>query len=464
MNIPYYIHDLQLDLGIGRKRRVRQAPEVTVTSNNQSHGKKVCIDRLSENMGYNPDIGTIQGDGRLQRVHENTIAQHLPVGISSMRPNTFAQEMGRPALPLSSQSKFQPTINHPGVLQDHGLPSNLAGVSTNVTSPLSPYSDSLHGKRDIQDAQLTPMSGTKRSKQNPVGVDGMQQQPTGPQFVGLNGVDMQWKLQQQLDVKGVQYSSTLSSQRYPSHVMSNISNQETGTSFYFNQQGMRYAPKEEQTEMKLDRQELEKSKDARQALATEGNILDQQQLRPQHPPQQQPLRNHLPTTTQWHNSRTVVDKDPRKDDTLQKRKPMNSPRVSSGPMVQSPVSSKSGEISSGSVGGQFSAVATSALGSQKDKLAATSNAALGAPSVTSSPNDNVQRQHQTSVGAKRKANSVPKTQTMSGVGSPASVSNINAPLNANSPSVGNASMGDQVILEHFLKVDMLTQRYDHIYT
>jgi hypothetical protein len=64
--------------------------------------------------------------------------------------------------------------------------------------------------------------------------------------------------------------------------------------------------------------------------------------------------------------------------------------------------------------------------------------------------------------SKRKTNSVPKTQpVVSGVGSPASVSNMHAVLNASSPSVGTASMGDQSILEKFTKIETISHRYEN---
>jgi len=438
---------------------------VTVTSKCQTHGKKVCIDGVSGNNNCKlGDPATVLGNAALQGITENMAAQHASSGIPSTQPNNFAQETARPILSMQSQAKFQPAANFPGVMHDRGAGSsaNFVGAHANISSPQSlmgSYNEnmsgnaSLIGKRENQDAQIAALSGLKRLKQSQGGLDGVQQQQLGSQFVGPNAQDLNWKSQlmrSHLDANGNQYP-TVGGQRYPPQAMNNVSNQEAGTAFYFNQQGMRYGPKEEQTDTeKLD------SKDALQAMARENSALDQQQSRPQHLLQQPSMRNQLPPLTQWHNTRPVVDKETRKDDMLQKRKMLTSPRVSSGPMVQSPVSSKSGEISSGSVG-QFSAVATtSALGSQK--ATANSSAAVGILSATSSPNDSVHRQPQVSAAAKRKSNSATKTQAMSGVGSPASVSTMNAPLNASSPSIGTAPVGDQI--ERFTKIDMVTQRYE----
>ena len=453
---------MQLNLGSGRKRPW-QTPEVTVTSNSQTHGKKVCIDGVPGNDNCKlGDPGTVSGNAALQGIPENMEAQRISSVIPSTQPNNFAQETARPTLPMQSQAKFQPAANLPGIVHDRGAgsPANFVGANANISSPQSlmgSYNDtmsgnaSLLGKRENQDAQLAALSGLKRLKQTQGGLDAVQHQQLGSQFVGLNAQE-NWKnqlIRSHLDANGSQYL-TVGGQRYSPQAMNNVSNQEAGTAFYFNQQGMRFGPKEEQTDTeKLD------NKDALQALARETRVLDQQQSRPQHLLQQPSMRNHLPPHTQWHNPRPVVDKEMRKDDMLQKRKTLTSPRVSSGPMVQSPVSSKSGEISSGSVG-QFSAVATtSALGSQK--ATANSGAAVGMPSATSSPSDSVHRQPQ-AAAAKRKSNSATKTQAMSGVGSPASVSTMNAPLNASSPSIGTAPVGDQI--ERFAKIEIVTQRYE----
>ncbi|XP_009382963.2 protein PHYTOCHROME-DEPENDENT LATE-FLOWERING [Musa acuminata AAA Group] len=456
----------KLNLGIGKRRRLQQVSEVTITNSIENSEKNTCIDRIPMNANcVAGGPGTQITNASLQQVYENIPMQHGSSGIPSFRPNTYGQEVIRAALPLPSQSKLQPAINSATVAQDHasGLPGSFSGVNAKMSSSqnmMSSYTDTIGSnspvsmKRENPDAQLTSMAAAmKRQKQTPIGLDGIQQQQqTGPQLVGLAGTDMQWKnqlLQSQLDIKGIQYSSTLAGQRYPSSAINNVPNREQGTSFYFNQQGMRFGAKEEQT----DRQELERSKDA---LDSDNSALDLQQSRA-HLLQHSSMRNHPPTAVQWTNARPVPEKDMGKDDALQRRKSVPSPRVSSGPMVQSPVSSRSGEISSGSVGGQFGGVATaSAMGVQKDKLAANTNAAIGAPSVTSSPSDSV-RQHQTSGTGKRKQNS--KTPAVSAVGSPASVNNVNFPLIANSPSIGTAPVGDQVILERFAKIDAVAQRY-----
>jgi hypothetical protein len=97
---------------------------------------------------------------------------------------------------------------------------------------------------------------------------------------------------------------------------------------------------------------------------------------------------------QWQNIK--------KDEINQRRKVAPNSRAPSGPMVQSPVSSKSGEISSSSMGGQFgSAVTSAAIGAQKDKFA-NSSAAICYPSVASSPSDSMHRIQQSMVASSKR--------------------------------------------------------------
>ncbi|XP_042437367.1 protein PHYTOCHROME-DEPENDENT LATE-FLOWERING-like [Zingiber officinale] len=457
----------KLNFGIGRKKRPLHTSEVTISSDNQNPEKKICTDRISESSHCGSgETGSQVRHASLQQAYETMPLQHLSSGVRSMRSNKFGMKL---TLPLPSQAKLQTVVNSPTSSQDHGPghPSSISGINANISSSqnlMGSHPDKVSNsprsmKRENLDSQLIPFIGIKRQKQTPTGVDGIQQQwqQKGSQLVGLTGTDLQWKnqmLHSHVDAKGGQYASTLGNQRYPTTVVNSTRKQDPGASFHFNHQGMRFGPKEEQ----LDRQEQDRCKEVLQALPVNSPV-DQQQSRA-HLLQQPYIRNHPPTPVQWQNARPVSEKDMLKDDTYQKRKSVPSPRVSSGPMVQSPVSSRSGEISSGSAGGQFSGIVTaSALGVQKDKLIANSNAAIGAPSVTSSPSDSLNRQQHTSGTAKSKPNSMTKTQNVSAVGSPASVSNMNPSLIVNSPSIGTAPLGDQVIIERFMKIDAITQRY-----
>ncbi|KAL5995155.1 hypothetical protein ACLOJK_025213 [Asimina triloba] len=472
----------KLDLGIhsGRRKRLRQAAEVTITSNNQIHGKKVSIDKATEAANcYSGDSGPTLADAAMRNFCESANIQHVASGMPALRAKNIGQESPRPALSFPTQPRFagsgrmiqdraSPYAANISTINANNISSSGADLVNSYTENINPSISSIHGKRENQDGQLTPMSGMKRPKQIPMGLDSPHQQPAGAPLDSLHGTDINWKNsmfhQQQSDVRGIQYA-TIGGQKYSPQVMNDARqailqgtpNQDAAVSFYLEQQGMmRYGVKEERTDT-----ELQKSNSL--MLVPENNQLDAQQSRLQRQPQQQFMRSPFSSQTQWQNLSQLTEKDLRKDDMVHKRKSVQSPRVSSGPLVQSPASSKSGEISSGSFGPHFGAVTTtSALASQKEKSAGMSGApAVGTPSVASSPSDSMQRQHQAPAAAKRRSNSVPKTQGigMTGVGSPVSVSNMNIPLNASSPSVGTPSMPDQATLDRFSKIEMLTQRY-----
>jgi hypothetical protein len=446
MSILNLLHFLQLNLGIGKKRRLRQNPEVVVTSSNKYHGKKVCIDRLSEN--GKADEMAITGGNAAQQAVDSCSLQNTSGVPQPLRRNNSSQDAARMLL---SQSGIHQIINYSADCMV-GSPTNFTGISSNISSPrnMMTYNDTVSAnglrsvKREMQDASF---QDPKRIK--PGVIDDVQQHQLRPQSLAGAGQDMQWKnqqLHQQLDVKGMQYAaSSLSGQRYPALMMNNM--QDSGASFYFNQQSLRYGAKQEQMDGS------DRSKDSIQSIAPEGSMLDQQQSQAQHLSQQSTPRNNIPNMAQWQNMK--------KDEINQRRKLVPNSRAPSGPMVQSPVSSKSGEISSGSMGGQFGSAVTSAIGTQKEKFS-NSNAAIGYPSVASSPSDSIHRIQQSTVApSRRKTNSIPKTQPpVSGVGSPASVSNMHSMPNASSPSIGTAPVGDQAFLEKFAKIDTLSQRYD----
>jgi hypothetical protein len=259
---------------------------------------------------------------------------------------------------------------------------------------------------------------------------------------------MNWKnslLQQQAMTRGIQYANS-GIQKYPHQMLEGVVHPNAAaTSFSAGQPGMRLGLKEEQLETEKP-DVLGQGKNDRQMMEAEAGHLDTQQLQVQQRLPQHLMRSNFPQGG-WNN----LSQDCRKEEPHQKRKLAQSPRLSTG-LAHSPLSSKSGELSSGSAGPHFGA--TVALGSsQREKSMAT------APSLTSSANDPLQRQHQAQVAAKRRSNSLPKTPIMSNVGSPASVSNISVPLNANSPSIGTPPMADQSMLERFAKIEIVTMRY-----
>lgn len=366
---------VQLNLGLCniRKKRLREITQVTVMSNNNVNGKKVCIERVPETSNYNSlDTGNLTP----QQAPENS----MPLNVTS------SNMLGTRARNLVAETSAS---SLPAVSQSHSRQDMMVSYPDNM---------SLYRKRENQDGQLSPLSNfNKRSRLTPVGLDGIQRQQIDvPYADGYH--DMNWKntlLQQEAIIRGIQYPN------------------------------------------------LEK-------LEAETNQLDQQKLF-QQSTQQAFMRSGFPQSPWTNNNSSSLtqsaEKDPRKEDQFQKKK-----------SVQSPLSSKSGEFSSGSLGLPHSQYETPAVGSlQKDKSAVTGIG--GTLSITSSGNDSVQRQHQVQIAQKRRTNSLPKTPAMSGVGSPASVGTMSIPMNANSPSVGTPPLADQTILQRFSKIEMALMRY-----
>lgn len=442
-------------------------PEVTVTANSKTHGKKICIDRVPESSNCRlGDSGIISGNMLTQHVLENQTAHNIsPNNLMALRAKSFVSDAPVPATHLiSNQSRYQMGVGTPRSMQDHGPGSviNTSGASPAGQDMMISYVDtvnsssSLHGKRENQDGQMSPLSNfNKRAKTTPSGLDAMHQQQIGQPSDGFHRSDMSLNnmlLQQQAMARGIQYASM---QKYPQAAIEGVLNQDAGATAFAAGQGMRYSAKDEQFEtVKVD----DGNKNEAQMMETEAGHLDTQQARiQQRIPQQAFMRSNFPQSP-WNNLSQQMEKDGRKEEQLQKRKSAQSPR--SGTLVHSPLSSKSGEFSSGSVGPHFGNVANATIGvSQKEKAAMASIPAVGGtPSLTSSANDSMQRQHQAQLATKRRSNSLPKPPAMTGVGSPASVSNMSLPLNANSPSVGTPPVAEQAILDKFAKIDTVTVR------
>lgn len=469
-----FILQLNLSLSSLRRKRLRQMPEFTVTSNNKIHGKKVCIDRVPESSTSRlGESGVIASNAVVQQTHENLAAQDLgPSNAMSIRPKSFVPDSSMSGLPMMShQSRYQMGVGTPRSLQEHGSVSaiNPSGASPAAQDIMISYADnakssaSLHGKRENQDGQTSPLSNfAKRMRPTSANLDGMQQPQIGSHVDALQGPDITWPnslLQQQAMSRGIQYPST-GIQKFSQQAFEGRLNQDTGAVQYAaGQQGMRFAAKEEQFELdKLDGSEINRNKSEVQ-MEMDTNPSDPQQSRLQQRLSQHAfMRSNFPQAT-WNNLGQHMEKEGRKEDQLQRRKSVQSPRLSSGALAQSPLSSKSGEFSNGSVGPNFGPASSAAAlaASQKEKTTMASlPAAVGTPPLTSSANDSAQRQHQAQGAVKRRSNSLPKTPAMNGVSSPASVSNVGVPLNSSSPS---SALVDQTILERFSKIEMVTMRY-----
>lgn len=414
------------------------------------------------------------GDGGAiiqQPAHENVHPQsNGPNNMSAARTNSFGSDV--PASPLvSNQSKYQIGVGSPRIMQDQrSTVLNASTASPAMPDVMLPFQDtvssaSLLGKRENQEGQSYPLANlSKRPRFTNIGPDSNQLQNIGPQIDSFNGSDSHWKntlLQQQSIQRGIPYANT-GLQKFSQQTFEGGLNQEAGMPFTVGQQVARYGLKEEPTELdKLDKPVVP-SRSEMQTVDTEMNHMDTQQSKLHQRSPQQFLRSGFPQA-HWNNASQPLENSARKEDPFQKRKQVQSPHVSGGGFPQSPLSSKSGDFSSGSVGHQYGPAVTSGLAvSLKEKSAVTSvPLAASASSLTSSVNDSMQRQHQAQIAAaKRRTNSLPKTPVISGVGSPASVSNMSVPINANSPPVGNPPSAEQIMLERFSKIEMITTRYN----
>ncbi|KAL3720744.1 hypothetical protein ACJRO7_005538 [Eucalyptus globulus] len=447
---------LHMTLSSLQKKRLRHVPETSVTSSNKIHGKKVCIDRVPERS----DSGIIQGNLLPQHVHENLSAQCAGAGNTPpLRPKGYIADASFSTLPMMSP-RYQMLVGNARGMQDRG--ASPGGQDMMISYLDNNSSISLHGKRETQDGQSSPRSSFNKRPRLAHGPDGNQQQ----QMENFHTSDLNLKntlLQQQAISRGIQFGNAIM-QKFPQHTLEGVQNPEVAAASL--PLGMGHRAKEEQLDTQMEATEVNRSKSDIQTAETEKDRMD-----PQQPQLQQRLPHHpflRPGFSQasWSNVNQQIDTNLKKEEQIQKRKSVQSPRVSGGTLAQSPLSSKSGEFSSGSVGPQYGAAAATPVPGllPKERAGITSVPPVGATgSLTSSANDSTLRQNQAQAAAKRRQNSLPKTPIISGVGSPASVSNIGVALNASSPSVGTPPLVDQTMLERFLKIDTIMTRHqiDH---
>ncbi|KAL9263261.1 PHYTOCHROME-DEPENDENT LATE-FLOWERING-like protein [Drosera capensis] len=440
---------LDFDLRGMRKKRLRQLSETVVTATNKLSCKRICVDRVPEASGYRMgEPGSVSGDVTLQHVHERTLAQDvISNDLLTSRPRNFMQE-GLPSNLALQQSKL-----HVGVGAGTGV-NSTSGCNPFVQDALSYNSNlnstGLHGKMETQDGQLRELSST--NKRAMVGGDGAQQRS---EYIDnlQQGPDMQWRnslLQQQANARGIQYASN-GGQRQSHLVREGIPGQDIATSVAMGQHGLRSSANGENNGMAFDISEVGRIKNDMSMLESEGMDRLQQRIQP----------NSLVrpgSMPGWNNLSQQVEK---KEEQLQKRKTVQSPRVSAGSLSQSPLSARPTEMPGVSFN-SYAAIpsASPPVLSQREKSGVTSMASIPrAQSVTSSANDTMQHQHQVQTTGKRRSNSLPKTPAMSGVGSPASVSNASIPMNAASPSVGTPQLADHIVLNKFSKIEMVTMRH-----
>lgn len=437
--------------------------ELTAMSQNKIHGKKVCIDRLPESS----ERGNMPGQLIMQQTHNNQAIQNPGTNmLAGLRTQTLQDAPNSSMALVPSQQQRYLGPGNIRNMQDQGSNSvSVSGASPGGLDAMMSYgshsmnpSTSFHRKRESQEGQLSSMPGlNKRTRVSHMGPDGVPQQQLGQRMDGLHGTDTNWKntLLQQQDMLGrsIHYPNT-SIQQFSPQQIEGVMNQEGGPmQFPASQQGaMRYTSKEEPFETgKIDGG----FRNNMPGVGSDANDLDPRiQSRMPHNAY---MRSNFPQTSWNVNPGQQIEKDPKKEEQFSRRISAQSPRLSSGAPPQSPLSSKSGEFSGGSMGTHYAAVAAA----QKDK-AVTSIPAIGATqSVGSSANDALQqRQHQAQMAAKRRTNSLPKTQVMSTVGSPVSVNTVSVPVNARSPAMGPQTLGDHAILDRFSKIERVAARYE----
>ncbi|XP_077220193.1 protein PHYTOCHROME-DEPENDENT LATE-FLOWERING-like [Tasmannia lanceolata] len=423
----------KLDLGVYRRQKSMQSdvPSVKLSSNNISHGQNISSNGVHENSKSHTRLALGDGAAECSQVH---ISSSMP----NIHHNIGQDALGR-ALPLASLPNYQLAVNC-----SESLPRTPA-ISSKFVSPGQDVTDSYNDptnpgtfvtkKRDRRETQSTPKPAFKKPK--------------------LEHPDL---VQQQLEAERIQ-CARFGGQRHPQMVMNDspqailegVPKLEGRTPSCLDPRDVQYSVKNELTEAsRFYNSEAEKNKDGHLVMDTGSD----QQFSPF-------TRNHLTSPTQWGHLAQSLEKDPKKGDASQKRKSSQSPRVSAGGPVLSV------EISSFSQGGPYSSCPTTALvGFHKEKAVSMSGATVGTASVSSGHSDSLLRENQASQPSKRKSNSRPKTSSMSGVGSPVSVGNTNAPFSANSPSIGtppvpmsSGTKGDPTVLERFQKIDMVTRRF-----
>ncbi|KAG2321774.1 hypothetical protein Bca52824_014987 [Brassica carinata] len=374
---------LDLSLSTLRRKRLRQMTEVTIMSQNKIHGKKVCIDRLPESSEH----GNMQGHLLIHKPHHNQSIQNPGTNMLAGLRNQMLQDAPTSPLPFvpPPQQRYMGTGNIRNMSDQGSNSVGVSGASPGGLDAMLPYASdcmnpgaSFHRKRESQER--------KRTRVSHMGPDGVPQQQLGQHMDGLHGTDTNWKnvlLQQDMLRRSIQYPNA------------NI------------QSAMCYTSKEEPFETgKIDGN----IRNNMPGVGSDANDLDpriQQRM-----PHNGFIRSNFSQTSWNANPGQHIEKDTKRKNN------------------SSPLSSKSGEFSGGSMGNNYGAVPAT----QKDKAV-------------------------TSIPPKRRTNYLPKTQVMTSVGSPVSVNTMSVPVNTRSPLVRTQTLGDHAILDRFSKIERVAARY-----
>ncbi|KAF8390075.1 hypothetical protein HHK36_024596 [Tetracentron sinense] len=457
----------KLNLGIagGRtERKLSGAPAPDIVSNNLFHGNYFSSNYVFENSKSQSNLA-FQHKGFPSA--QQTISKSFPNSLQ----NNIAQEALVQSLPRASLPNSQVAVSYERTISNAATPSSFLSVpERNLSDSSRNSSKLLLGKRDLSEARPTAQTNIKKPKQDQL--DLVQQQLPGSRMDTNFGPDLQLKtslLEQHLESEKIR-NARFGSQKHlqllmndsPQAVLEGIPKLQAGMHSHLDRGGVQYRMKQELTEIS----ELYKSEVGK--IKYEHNVMDI--IRNQYNLQQSHLlhvsphqRANVPIQIQGNHLGQPVEKDLRREDTTQKRSSSQNLQVSARGVVHSPVSSKLGEISTISMGVPYSTCSTpTIIGLHKKKTTLVSVACAGSASASPGYRDSLVRE--VSLPAKRKSSSLPKTSSMSGAGSSASVCNLNA-VSANSTSVGTSPQPlpsgteDELVLERFLKIEMVAQRY-----
>ncbi|XP_010249461.1 PREDICTED: uncharacterized protein LOC104591989 [Nelumbo nucifera] len=450
----------RLNLGLmdGRTRRKPNCLQAAyLVPNNICNGSNI-ISTEFENLNSNPNLAVQDLKGCSQQI--------IPSGFPNEQQKGIFRETLEQAIPIASGGNYQVAVNFSRPFSRAMMvPSNsvcipeqhLSGSCSNQKDP----GRLLLTKRVRGEGQLVQQSNLKRSKQEHLNL--VQQQFSGNHMgiiLGSNNEIGKIGPTRLSSQKQCQRSTSGSTQT----IQEGIPKLQAKMPSYIDQREVQYSVNEEPAETsKFYKTELGKIIDEQHV--TDGGKDQSNHQKTQMHQLSNFMRANIPTSMQQNHMGQHIDKDPSREDVTQKKRSLQSPQVSAEGVVHSPGPSRSGEFSSISMGVPCSTSATNAnVGLHKDKATSISSTCVGPASLNFGHSDFLLRDDQSLLLTKRKSNSLPKTQNMGGIGSPASVGATNA-FNANSPSVGtfhaalpSGTLGDPV-LERFLKIDMLVQRY-----
>ncbi|KAH9305844.1 hypothetical protein KI387_010248, partial [Taxus chinensis] len=482
---------LNLGLPMTRRERIqkRRLPSVKVMSNNLSNVKNFSIEGNDEKAIPQPGIaGTTSAfdDSSISCSQESSAPTSADISTRSKTQCNLesVQDLSRLGVQGPSNSlQMQPGLNRSRILHGQGNPSSTVTSMSFASTSLQDWTNtmdgrnihgSMLGKRDSRDIAMGSKPDLKKPKLEQTCMDKFPQQNIGPIFDTKITRDQQRKdlpVHQNRSNESM-YISDMSIQRLTQQVTADddqqfrvgeMSGQDCKLPSYIDPRSAGvFKVKEEQVDfergqigIERESQEVGRSKETPYLMELDNDLSAPQQMPSQRFSQQQ----YGKSSFQWQNIGQPSEKDQKRDELLQKKKLVQSPRemlkqeVKS--VLQSPPLTKAGELSQSltstavtsiSLGPSYNNMAAP-VGEQKEKSLGIATVPTAATSVNSSQIDSQQQQAQQSMSfARRRSNSLSRQPSASGVASPGSVTNSMAPSNVNSPSTSTAVKADQSVV------------------